>query len=157
MVTFSLCLNVATGLLTGMTKNRPRLSKHAALSHRSFDNVSLAVAMARGIRSLFFVHTALQFWLIWFRRIQDMYPCPHVIKWTIRKTIVWKICFIVYICSTVELLITDPLRSDHPLYNGQPLWHGLASGRYLEGLGRASDQNIMHTCMIYIVQVWSRL
>ena len=27
--------------------------------------------------------------------------------------------------STVELLITDPPRSDHPLYNGQPLWNGL--------------------------------
>ena len=26
---------------------------------------------------------------------------------------------------TVELLITDPPRSDHPLYNGQPLWNGL--------------------------------
>ena len=28
MVTFSLCSNVATGLLTGMIKNRPRLSLH---------------------------------------------------------------------------------------------------------------------------------
>ena len=27
--------------------------------------------------------------------------------------------------GTVELLITDPPRSDHPLYNGQPLWNGL--------------------------------
>ena len=27
--------------------------------------------------------------------------------------------------STVELLITDPPRSDHPLHNGQPLWNGL--------------------------------
>ena len=27
--------------------------------------------------------------------------------------------------NTVELLITDPPRSDHPLYNGQPLWNGL--------------------------------
>ena len=26
---------------------------------------------------------------------------------------------------TVELLITDPPRSDHPLYNGQSLWNGL--------------------------------
>ena len=26
---------------------------------------------------------------------------------------------------TVELLTTDPPRSDHPLYNGQPLWNGL--------------------------------
>ena len=30
-----------------------------------------------------------------------------------------------YIYNTVELLITDPPRSDHPLYNGQPLWNGL--------------------------------
>ena len=27
--------------------------------------------------------------------------------------------------NTVELLITDPPRSDHPPYNGQPLWNGL--------------------------------
>ena len=59
MATLSLCSNVATGLLTGIIKNRPRLSlrsrldgysasaclaglsKHAALLRRSFDNASL--------------------------------------------------------------------------------------------------------------------
>ena len=65
MATFLLCSNVATGLLTGMTKNRPCLSLHlrfgsastclaglskrAVLSHhgQSFNNnASLAVAMA---------------------------------------------------------------------------------------------------------------
>ena len=72
MATFSLCFNVITGLLTGMTKNQTlplaslqalwlapapaqqaSFSKRAALSCRSFDqqNASLAVAMARGIKA----------------------------------------------------------------------------------------------------------
>ena len=58
MATFSLCSNVATGLLTGMTKNGPRFLKHTALSHPSFDNAS---PWPEALRSRFFVHTALQF------------------------------------------------------------------------------------------------
>ena len=63
MATFSLYLNVATGLLIGMTKNRPRLSHSVARASaclaglsksaplhadHSTNCVSLAVAMARG-------------------------------------------------------------------------------------------------------------
>ena len=77
MAIFSLYSNVATGLLTGMTKNRSHLllrsrlggysvsaglaglSKCTALSHRSFDNV-----LPEAFRPLLTVHMALQFWPI---------------------------------------------------------------------------------------------
>ena len=57
-------------------------SKCAALSRRLFDNASLGAAMARGMKATLCAHgpTVLT---NPHGRIQDGYPCPHVMTRTI--------------------------------------------------------------------------
>ena len=109
MVTFSPCSNIATWLLTGMIKNRPSASCClAGLSKRVCRSVDNVFLWPEVLRSLFIVHTALQFWPILslvVRTFSMPAPCVHSNRAHprcvsmpscnntdhIRKMIVWKI------------------------------------------------------------------